>query len=195
MRGYARLLLLLMLPVAWGQQPLSPATGDNSPFLSVTPAVSDELRFGAQLPEFEAKDIGGRTWRLEDLHGKFTLISIWHTFEARAADRLNPHGRGTIAGLPDLPELQRFYDNVRNSKNIQVLTFCRDYDYTHARDYMKEKSYTFPVVADWALVNKLFKPSEGQERLVNPDGQLSYPFRSWSFGRLLFEVEKTAAHN
>jgi hypothetical protein len=53
-------------------------------FGSVPPAMSDLLQFGAQLPDFEAKDIAGRTWRLEDLRGKYTLVYIWGTFEARA---------------------------------------------------------------------------------------------------------------
>jgi hypothetical protein len=174
------------------QQPSSPATDNQSPFLSIPP-VSDALRFGEQLPEFEAKDISGRTWRSEDLRGKFTLIYIWHTFWARDADA---HPRAT-RGLPDLPELQRFYDKVRNAKNIQVLAFCRDYDYMHAHDYMKQTRYTFPVIADWVLIKKLFPEAEGRPPywLVNPEGRLSYPLRSWSLGGLLYEVERAAAHN
>ena len=36
-----------------------------------------------------------------------------------------------------------------------MLTFCSDYDYTHASEYMKEKKYSFPVIADWALIKKV----------------------------------------
>ena len=63
-----------------------------------------------------------------------------------------PHVREFIRGLSDLPALQRFYNEPRQTKNIQVLTFCRDYDYTHASDYMKERKYSFPVIADWVLI-------------------------------------------
>lgn len=174
--GVFRLLTWTIVSVALAQQ---------NPFLPIPPAAGDELRFGAQFPEFEARDIGGRAWQAEDLRGKFTVILIWHTFEARAAEKLG----AKYAGLPDLPELQRFYDKARNSKNIQVLTLCNDYDYTHAPAYIKEKPYTFPVIADWVLINKLF-PSQERQWVVNPEGRLSYPFRSWTFGRLLFEVEK-----
>ena len=52
--------------------------------------------------------------------------------------------------------MQRFYNEVRQTKNIQVLTFCRDYDYTHASAGIKEKKYSFPVIADWVLIKKLF---------------------------------------
>ena len=191
MVAVCRALPLLIVPVALAQQPSPPATDTQSPFLSI-PAVSDALRFGAQLPEFEVKDIRGRTWRSEDLRAKFTLIYIWHTFWARGADahpRANPN-------LLNLPELQRFYDKVRNKK-IQVLAFCMDYDYMHAHDYMKLKGYTFPVIADWVLIKKLFPEAEGRPPywLVNPEGRLSYPLRSWSFGGLLYEVERVAAQN
>ena len=93
-----------------------------------------------------------------------------------------------------------------------MLTFCLDYDYMHAHDYMKQKQYTFPVIADWTLIGKLFpkdacrlpcsvgipSPSPdhgmlaGPQWVVDPQGRLSYPFRAWSFGRLLFEIEKAA---
>jgi peroxiredoxin len=186
-------LILLIVQVAVAQQPSSSVTDTQSPFLPVPAAVSDSLRFGAQLPEFEAKDITGRTWRREDLHGKLTLIYIWNTILARAMDAHDPHWRESIPGLPDLPQLQQFYDKVRNARNIQVLTFCSDYDYTHAQEYMKQRKYAFPVIADWVLINKLFPRAGGEPYwLVDSEGRLSYPFRSWSFGRVLFEVESAA---
>jgi AhpC/TSA family len=179
-------LVWLIVPTALAQEL---QTDTQSPFLSVAPPASDALRFGAQLPEFEAKDISGRTWRLEDLRGRFTLIYIWHTFAARVQG---------VPGLPegrDLAELQRFHDQLSNAQKIQVLTFCKDYDYMHAHDYMKERGYTFPVIADWVLIDRLF-PETGQgAKIVNPEGRLSYPFRSWTFGRLLFEVERAVARN
>lgn len=181
-----RVLPLFVLPAALAQQP---------PLLPVPAAAADELRFGAQLPEFEARDIGGRTWRLADLRGKYTVVYIWGALMASATDRLdkrNPHARYSLHGLPDLPELQRFYDKVRTSRNIQVLTFCQDYDYTHAPDYMRQSGHTFPVIADWTLIRKLF-PMVMEYAVVNPDVRLSNPFREWSLGRVLIEVEKAAA--
>jgi hypothetical protein len=185
------------VPVALAQQQSAPATDTQSPFLSVPTHAPDTLRFGAQLPDFEAKDINGRTWRFQDLRGKFTLICLWGTFGARYEDKLDPHARAAFRGawgITDLPGLQSFYDKARNAKNIQVLTFCRDYDYTHAPDYMKQRKYTFPVIADWVLLKKLF-PGAGSYLVVNPEGRLSYPFRYWSFGRILMEVERAAGRN
>jgi hypothetical protein len=183
-------LFLMTVAAVLAQQASSPTTGNGSPFLSIPP-VSEGLRFEAQLPPFEAKDIAGRTWRLEDLRGKLTLIYIWYTFEARGVDAHEASVREVIHGLSDLPEVQRFYNEVRHTKNIQVLTFCRDYDYTHASEYMKEKKYFFPVIADWMLIKKLFPNAGGSPPywVVDPEGRLSDPLHSWSFGRALYEIE------
>ena len=183
-----RPLALLLVPIALAQQLPLAGTDPRSPFLSVPPAASDALRFGAQLPQFETQDIHGRTWRLEDLLGKFTIVYIWTTFEARL------QGLQRLPASRDLAELQRFYDKVANAKNIQVLAFCRD-DYIQAYKYMNEKLYTFPVIADNALVNKLFPDAGWGTRIIHPEGRLSYPFRSWTFGGVLFEIEKTMARN
>jgi peroxiredoxin len=193
-------LPLLAASLAVAQQPAAPPPAGQSPFLSIPAAPSDELRFDSPFPDFEAKDINGRTWRNADFQGKLTLIYHWHTFEARATDALDPHARQVIQslrGLPELPELQAFYEKTRDNKNVQVLTFCRDYDYTHAHDYMKQMNYSFPVIADWVLAKKLFHGTDGQFRqwLVNPQGRLSYPLVTWTFGRLLFEVEAAAGRN
>ena len=189
MTAAIRVLLLFAPFMALGQ--------GQSPFVEVAPVRADSLQFTTALPDFEAKDIHGRIWRPGDLRGKFTLVYVWHTFEARAVDAHGGPGRNliqTVAGLPDLAELQRFYEKTRGAKNLQVLTFCSDYDYTHAPEYMKEAKYTFPVIADWKLMEQIFGSDARTFRyaVIGPDGRLSAPFRSWSFGRLLFELEAAA---
>jgi peroxiredoxin len=161
-------------------------------FLSIPPE-HEGLRFEAQFPPFEAKDIAGRTWRLEDLRGKLTLIYIWNTFEAREVDAHAACVRDVISGLSNLPQVQRFYDKVRQSRNIQVLTLCSDHDYTHASEYMKEKKYPFPVIADWVLTKKVLPGGANQPYSVIDQGtRLSHPPRSWSLGRVLYELERDA---
>jgi hypothetical protein len=130
-------------------------------FTPVSPERAEAFRFGAALPAFEAKDALGRIWRLEDLRGKYTLVYLWHTFAARQSDA------------------------------AEVLTFCTDYDYTHAGEYMKEREYSFPVIADWELARKLFGTSATQ-LVVSPEGRVSEPVRSWSFSRLRWETQRLA---
>jgi peroxiredoxin len=185
-------LFLTAVAAVLAQQTSSPTRENGSPFLSIPPEP-EGLRFEARLPPLEAKDIDGRTWRLEDLRGKLTLIYIWNTFEARAVDAHAPSIRDVISGLSDLPEVQRFYDKVRQSNNAQVLTFCSDHDYTHASAYMKEKKYSFPVIADWVLIKKLFPGGANQPySVIDRDTRLSHPPRSWSLGHVLYEIERDA---
>ena len=183
-------LFFMAVTAVAGQSRSTPARENGSPFLSI-PSPSEGLRFETQLPPFEARDIAGRTWRREDLHGKLTLIYVWHTFEARGVDSHAASIRQVIPGLSDLPEVQRFFNEVKQTKNIQVLTFCRDYDYTHASEYMKEKRYSFPVIADWVLINKLFPDGTNPPySVVDRNARLASPLRSWSLGRVLYELER-----
>jgi hypothetical protein len=187
-------LICFAMSTIVAQQTSPPTTDTGSPFLSIPP-VSEGLHFNSQLPPFEARDIAGRTWRLDDLRGKWTLIYIWHTFEARAVDAHDARLREVIRGLSDLPEVQRFHSEARHANNIQVLTFCRDYDYTHASEYMNEKKYSFPVIADWGLIQKLFPKAGPPYLVVDREARLSEPVRSWSLGRVLYEIERAASRD
>jgi hypothetical protein len=75
-----------------------------------------------------------------------------------------------------------------------VLAFCSDYDYTHAPEYMKQAGFDFPVVADWKLIDQVLGLDAYASRyaVIGPDGKLSAPFRSWSLGRVMFELEAIA---
>jgi hypothetical protein len=122
------IVFFLVTALASAQQ-ISKAATDQSPFMAIPPAIPDTLRFEAQIPDFEAKDTEGRVWRSADLRGKFTVIDIWSTF---GGVRNEQHA-----------ELQRFYANIKTGGNIQVLTFCTDFDYKHAPVYMRQNRYTF----------------------------------------------------
>jgi hypothetical protein len=184
---------LVVVGFCWAAAVLRGQETGAGPFDAVAP-VSEGLRFEAQVPSFEAKDTTGRMWRSEDLRGKITLVYVWNTFEARDVDA-HARVREVVGGISNLPEVQRFYEKTRGAKNIQTLTFCRDYDYTHAAEYMKERKYSFPVIADWVLVKKLFANAAGIPSywVVDREGRLSNPIRSWSLGRVMYEIEKMAS--
>ena len=63
--------------------------------------------------------------------------------------------------------------------------------------YMKEKRYTFQVVVDKDLEPKLFPAVGGipKKFVVGPDGRRSDAFQTWTFGRILMEVEELAKAN
>ncbi|MBC7924401.1 MAG: TlpA family protein disulfide reductase [Bryobacteraceae bacterium] len=198
--GYATAQTSSVSPVQ--QQSPRPASS-ISPFIAVPrPPADQKLEFGPVLPEFEAKDVGGRTWTNESLRGKITVLYLWHTFQFGVP---GPVSR-------DLPQLQRFYEKVKDTNSVQVLAFCTDYDYTHAKEFMAKNNFTFPVIADWTLPAKFFPkddcrwgcsagvptatghsiPIASRQWLVNAEGRLANPALSWDLDRLLLEVERIA---
>src|SRR5947199_6518780 len=85
-------------------------------FSSIPSVAADSLRFERDLPAVEIKDAAGKVWRPEDFLGKYTLVYIFHTFEARTVDAHAGRGHDQLirwAGLPDLREVQRFYDRAK----------------------------------------------------------------------------------
>jgi peroxiredoxin len=186
MKQAGAILLVLALRVAGAQS-----------FSAIPPVPTDSLRFERDLPAVEIKDAAGKVWRPEDFRGKYTLVYVFHTSEARMADARTGPGQDRLKrwiGLPDLREVQRFYDVAKDKRQLQVLAFCSDYDYTHAPEYMKQAGFDFPVVADWKLIDQVLGLDVHASRyaVIGPDGKLSAPFRSWSLGRVMFELEAIA---
>lgn len=195
MRAGTIVFLVLALRAGQGQsnRPPEPVT-----FSAVPPVPTDSLRFETDLPDVEIKDASGRVWRPEDFRGKFTLVYVFHTFEARRIDAHLGRGHDNLirsAGFPDLREVQQFYEHAKQTRRLQVLAFCSDYDYTHAPEYMKQAGYDFPVVADWKLIDQLLGTDVHSSRyaVIGPNGKSSGPFRSWSLGRVVMELEAIAA--
>lgn len=92
------------------------------------------------------------------------------------------------------PTLQHFYDETKSATGLQVLTFSLDNEPSRVWAYRNDKRYTFPVIADRALGERLL-PREGSTPkiwVINPQGLRSDPFADWTFGRILLEVQSLA---
>ena len=159
------------------------AAAAQSPFQSIPAAPSDFLTFRLPLGNFTAKVIHGRTWRAADLQGKFTLIDVWSV-------SCGPCRR-------EHPELQRFYEKASASNRIQVLTCALDSEAAPVAKYMREARYTFPVIAGAQSFPDLCPADRGSpsHMVIDPQGRRSEPFRAWTFGRILFEIERAAGVN
>jgi thiol-disulfide isomerase/thioredoxin len=94
-----------------------------------------------QLPVFELADLSGKTWRLKDLERKTVLINLWATW-------CGPCNA-------ELPNLEKFYERVKDRSDIQVLTFNIDEDLGLVAPYLKDKGYKFPVLPAYSLVVNL----------------------------------------
>jgi thiol-disulfide isomerase/thioredoxin len=146
------------------------------------PTVPGEaLEFTVVLPDFEAKDLNGKTWRLADLRGKATFIDVW----AQWCGVCRAHH----------PDIQKLYDAVKGRKDIQVLSFSRDETAYLAESYMKETKYTFPVIASKDLSEKLF-PMAGLPMywIIDAQGRRSSPiYFPGGMDRIIADLERAAA--
>lgn len=115
------------------------------------------LSFVSDLPDFSITDLAGHAWQLGSLKGKATFVNLWATWCGPC--------RGEHAGI------QQLYDRIKDRADVQVLTFSVDDDDAAARQYMKEKGYTFPVIRSPGLADKLL-PWAGLPTnfIVNPQG-------------------------
>ena len=90
------------------------------------------------IPAFELSDLSGKTWRLKELGGKTLLINVWATWCGPCQ--------------AEMPHLQKFYEDIKNRSDIQLLTFNVDEELGLVAPYMKEKGYTFPVLPAFSTV-------------------------------------------
>jgi len=167
---------VLSIPAQQSPKPVSPA---GATIFRAPEVISDRLRFVAPVSDFDGAAVDGRRWRLGDLKGKVTVINIWAT---TCGPCLREH-----------PEIQRSYDKWRGSDAIQVLTFSIDGAPAAVRTYMAQKKYTFPVIVNEALSERLFSNvGIPQTWVVDRQGLRSEPFTTWSLGRILMEAERLA---
>ena len=93
------------------------------------------------LPDWSLTDLQGKTWKLVDLKGKAVLINVWASWCGPCQ--------------AEHPYLQKFYEQVKDRSDIQVVTFNIDDSAADVGPYMKDKHYTFPVLLAKDFVNDL----------------------------------------
>jgi thiol-disulfide isomerase/thioredoxin len=148
---------------------------------AIAPGQPRTLEFPAMLGDFEAKDLSGKTWRLEDLKGKATLIDAWATWcgPCRAQN----------------PLLQQLYEQIKDRKDIQILTFSIDENALLPQEYMRDEKYGFPVIASKDLAEKLFAVlGIPQQWIVDAAGRRSAPYTAppGDFARIVADLEAAA---
>ncbi len=108
-------------------------------------------------PPFELADLSGKVWRLKDLAGKSLLINVWATWCGNC--------------LAELPLLEEMYEKVKERADIQILTLNADENVGLVAPFVKEKSYTFPVLPAFSLVmGQLGLSGIPQNWIVDPKG-------------------------
>jgi hypothetical protein len=139
------------------------------------------------VPEFEAKDLSGRSWTRTDLQGKVTYLVLWRT------------GCGGMCEAI-LGGVQTLYDSWKNRIDRAVLTISEDENPAIAESVMKENGYSFPVICSAGLADKLV-PGGGYPEavLIDPQGRRiqRYPPRvsDETIGKIDEMVDEIAARN
>jgi len=111
------------------------------------------------VPEFEAKDLSGKSWSLTDLQGKVTYVLLWRTWCGGSCD-------------PILGGVRKLYESWKNRIDRTVLTISQDENPGIAASIVKDGGYSFPVICSAGLADK-FVPVGGypQEVLIDPQGR------------------------
>ena len=124
---------------AWLGKPV-PAVSAKASSLSVS-AEGAWTVMEKPLPDFEISDANGKTWTLADLKGKVTLVNLWATW--------------CVPCREELPELQKLFNQVRERKDLVVITLNTDDNPGLIEPFLNESKYTFPVLPASGYVSKL----------------------------------------
>ena len=123
------------------------------------------------MPAFELTDLSGKSWKLKQLEGKSVLINLWATWcgPCRA----------------EMPHFQKLYEKLKEKGDVQVLSFNVDDELGLVEPYVKEHSYTFPVLPAYALVRGLF------DGYAIPQNWLLGPKGDWLATQIGFDASDT----
>jgi cytochrome c biogenesis protein CcmG/thiol:disulfide interchange protein DsbE len=113
----------------------------------------------APLGDFEATDLDGHHWSIQDWKGKVVLVSMWATWCAPCR--------------AELPYLQKLHEGLHDRADRLVISINVDSDDGLARRLMREQGYTFPVITSRGLAYAIdFVNGVPQNRIVDTQGRL-----------------------
>ena len=132
------------------------------------------------VPDFEAKDLSGKTWSVADLQGKVTYVLLWRTGCGGSCD-------------PILNGVQQLFERWKDRMDRAVLTISEDENPGIAASIMKENGYSFPVICGVRIAEK-FIPGAGypQEVLIDPQGRRLQRRPSRASGETIARIEEMA---
>jgi len=112
------------------------------------------------LPEFDLTDLQGRRWSHADLKGKVTLINFWATWCGPCRQ--------------ELPYVQKLREQLKDRKDVLVLTLNIDEEVGMVEPFMKENKYTFPVLLGQAYASGQGVNSIPRNWIVSLDGKVMF---------------------
>jgi len=129
------------------------------------------------LAEFDLMDLEGRKWTVADLKGKVALINLWATWCGPCR--------------MELPYVQKLREQLKDRKDVVILTLNIDEEVGLVEPFMKENKYTFPVLLGEAYADAQGVNSIPRNWVVAVDGKVM--FEGIGFGNDGEEWMKKAA--
>jgi thiol-disulfide isomerase/thioredoxin len=112
------------------------------------------------LPEFALTDLQGKAWKLADLKGKVAFINLWATWCGPCK--------------MELPYVQKLSDQMKDRKDVLILTLNIDDELGLVDPFMKENKYSFTVIPAQAYAEGLGVYSIPRNWVVSVDGMLTF---------------------
>jgi thiol-disulfide isomerase/thioredoxin len=112
------------------------------------------------LPEFDLTDLEGRKWTLANLKGKVAFINFWATWCGPCRE--------------ELPYVQKLREQLKDRKDVIVLTLNTDEEIGKVEPFMKENKFTFPVLLGQAYADSQGINSIPRNWIVSLDGKLMF---------------------
>jgi thiol-disulfide isomerase/thioredoxin len=92
--------------------------------------LSSRASVNRAIPKFSMPDQSGKTWTLDNLKGKTTLINVWATWCAPCQK--------------ELPYLQQLHEQIKDRTDIQIITLNIDEDQSLVQPFLKTNKLSFP---------------------------------------------------
>jgi peroxiredoxin len=91
------------------------------------------VKVAYKLPPMQVADLEGRTWTNRDFEGKATIVYLWASWCGPC--------------WLNLGAIQVLSERVKGRRDLQVVTLSADEERDNLVAFMKQKGYTFPVLA------------------------------------------------
>src|SRR5262249_14972838 len=112
------------------------------------------------LPEFALADLQGKKWQLADLKGKVAFINFWATWCGPCKQ--------------ELPYVQKLHEQMKENRDVVILTFNIDDQIELVEPFMKENKYNFVVVPAQGFAEGQNIYSIPRNWVVSGDGVLQF---------------------
>ncbi len=110
------------------------------------------------LAEFDLMDLTGRKWTPADLKGKVAFINFWATWCGPCRE--------------ELPYVQKLREQLKDRKDVIVLTLNTDEEVGKVEPFMKENKFTFPVLLGQSYADSQGINSIPRNWIVSLDGKV-----------------------